>query len=189
MFEDKKIEEVIRYFGCNVEKGLTQEEAARLLKLNGRNEMKAARKKTLLESFFKQLNDPLIYVLIAAAVVSVILKEVSDAVIIGVVVFMNAIVGMVQEGKAQKALDSLKKTDQPEGSGDQRREQNGDTGSRTGNGRPGMSGSRLPGAGRSASDQDQQPENRRVFPDRRVSARGEGSMVSGERECAFRRSP
>lgn len=113
MFEDKKIEEVIRYFGCNVEKGLTQEEAARLLKLNGRNEMKAARKKTLLESFFKQLNDPLIYVLIAAAVVSVILKEVSDAVIIGVVVFMNAIVGMVQEGKAQKALDSLKKLTSP----------------------------------------------------------------------------
>lgn len=109
MFEDKNIEEVIRHFGCNMQKGLTQEEAVRRLKQNGRNEMKAARKKTLLESFFEQLNDPLIYVLIAAAVVSIVLKEVSDAVIIGVVVFMNAIVGMVQEGKAQKALDSLKK--------------------------------------------------------------------------------
>ncbi len=113
MFEDKNIEEVIRHFGCNMQKGLTQEEAVRRLKQNGRNEMKAARKKTLLESFFEQLNDPLIYVLIAAAVVSIVLKEVSDAVIIGVVVFMNAIVGMVQEGKAQKALDSLKKLTSP----------------------------------------------------------------------------
>lgn len=113
MYENKSIEEVIRHFGCHVEKGLTEEEAERRLRQNGRNEMKAARKKTLLESFFEQLNDPLIYVLIAAAVVSVILHEVSDAMIIGVVVFVNAVVGMVQEGKAQKALDSLKKLTSP----------------------------------------------------------------------------
>ena len=113
LFENKNIEEVIRHFGCHVEKGLTEEEAERRLRQNGRNEMKAARKKTLLESFFEQLNDPLIYVLIGAAVVSVILHEVSDAVIIGVVVFVNAVVGMVQEGKAQKALDSLKKLTSP----------------------------------------------------------------------------
>ncbi len=113
MFEKQRIEEVIRQFESHGEKGLTEAEAAVRLRRDGKNEMKEARKKTLLESFFEQLNDPLIYVLIGAAAVSVMLKEVSDAVIIGVVVFMNAIVGMVQEGKAQKALDSLKKLTSP----------------------------------------------------------------------------
>lgn len=113
VFENKRIEEVIQHFGCHMQKGLTEEEAVKRLRQNGRNEMKEARKKTLLESFFEQLNDPLIYVLIGAAIVSVILHEISDAIIIGVVVFMNAVVGMVQEGKAQKALESLKKLTSP----------------------------------------------------------------------------
>ncbi len=113
MFENQRIEEVIHHLGCHMEKGLTEEEAAMRLKRDGKNEMKAARKKTVVESFLEQLNDPLIYVLIGAAVVSVILHESSDAIIIGVVVFMNAVVGMVQEGKAQKALDSLKKMTSP----------------------------------------------------------------------------
>ncbi|MBR5247671.1 MAG: cation-translocating P-type ATPase [Lachnospiraceae bacterium] len=113
MFEKQRIEEVIRQLQSHGEKGLTEAEAAVRLKRDGKNEMKEVQKKTLLDSFFEQLNDPLIYVLIGAAAVSVMLKEVSDAVIIGVVVFMNAIVGMVQEGKAQKALDSLKKLTSP----------------------------------------------------------------------------
>ena len=113
MFENQRIEGVISHFGSHGEKGLTEAEAAARLRRDGKNEMKEARKKTIVESFLEQLNDPLIYVLIGAAVVSVVLKEVSDAIIIGVVVFMNAIVGMVQEGKAQKALDSLKKLTSP----------------------------------------------------------------------------
>lgn len=96
-----------------MEMGLTEEEAGRRLAQNGKNELKEARKKSLPEAFFEQLNDPLIYVLIAAAVISVLLKEVSDAVIIGIVICMNAIIGMIQEGKAQKALESLKKLTSP----------------------------------------------------------------------------
>lgn len=113
LFEKQRIEEVIEHFRSHKERGLTEAEAAVRLRRNGKNELKEARKKTLPESFLEQLNDPLIYVLIGAAAVSVMLREVSDAVIIGVVVFMNAIVGMVQEGKAQKALDSLKKLTSP----------------------------------------------------------------------------
>ena len=113
LFEKKRIEEVVRHFESHGEKGLAEAEATVRLRRDGKNEMKEARKKTIVESFLEQLNDPLIYVLIGAAVVSVVLKEVSDAIIIGVVVFMNAIVGMVQEGKAQKALDSLKKLTSP----------------------------------------------------------------------------
>ena len=71
------------------------------------------KKKSVLQSFLEQLNDPLIYVLLAAALISVLLGEYSDAGIIAFVVCLNAAVGVLQEGKAQRALDSLKQLMQP----------------------------------------------------------------------------
>lgn len=93
--------------------GLTEEEAAQRLLENGRNELQASRSKTPIETFLSQLNDPLIYVLLGAAVISILLGELADAAIICVVVFLNAFVGMVQEGKARKALEALKKLTSP----------------------------------------------------------------------------
>ena len=58
--------------------------------------------------------DPLIFLLLIAAVLSVFLGELSDAVIIGTVVVVNALVGMLQEGKARKALEALKKLTSPQ---------------------------------------------------------------------------
>lgn len=87
-------------------KGLTEGEAFRRLQQNGRNEMRAARKKTKIQLFLEQLKDPLIYILLIAAVVSILLGEISDAVIIGTVVLVNALVGMLQEGKAKKSAGS-----------------------------------------------------------------------------------
>lgn len=113
MFEQYSTAETIAELKTDGVKGLTSAEAGRRLGMYGRNEMKAARKKTAAESFLEQLNDPLIYVLIVAAAVSVFLGEISDAVIIGAVVALNAVVGMLQEGKARKALDSLKKLTSP----------------------------------------------------------------------------
>jgi len=113
VFEKCSVQETCLKLKSNEQQGLTEGEALRRLQANGRNEMKSARKKTALESFFEQLNDPLIYVLMAAAGVSVFLKEYSDAVIIGVVILVNAFVGMLQEGKARKALEALKKLTSP----------------------------------------------------------------------------
>lgn len=113
MFEQYDIRETAKELKSDGNKGLSMGEAGQRLRRDGRNEMKGARKKTLIESFLGQLNDPLIYVLIAAASVSVMLGEVSDAVIIGVVVVVNAVVGLCQEGKARKALESLKKLTSP----------------------------------------------------------------------------
>lgn len=113
MFEQCSVQEVINRFGSDSERGLCEAEAKKRLLENGRNEMKEPRKKTAIENFLEQLKDPLIYVLIIAAVVSVFLQEISDAVIIGVVVFVNALVGMIQEGKARKALEALKKLTTP----------------------------------------------------------------------------
>ena len=113
MFEQCSVVETIDELKSDGQSGLSVREAGERLRRDGRNEMKAPRKKTIVESFLEQLNDPLIYVLIVAAVVSVLLREISDAAIIGVVVAMNAVVGMLQEGKARKALDSLKKLASP----------------------------------------------------------------------------
>ncbi len=116
MFEQWDIGETAEELNSDLHRGLKMEEAAKRLKRDGRNEMRAPRKKTVIETFLGQLCDPLIYVLMVAAMVSVLLGEVSDAVIIGVVVVLNAAVGMLQEGKAKKALESLKKLTSPKAS-------------------------------------------------------------------------
>ena len=112
-FEAKNIREVCALLATDPDRGLSEKEAAKRHETGGPNELKETKKKSALESFLEQLNDPLIYVLMVAAVISLLLHEISDAAIIAVVVCMNAVVGMIQEGKAQKALDSLKKLTSP----------------------------------------------------------------------------
>lgn len=113
MFEARSIQETCRELQSDGERGLTRQEAVRRYSIHGKNALQEKRKRTVIESFFSQLNDPLIYVLLAAAAISVFLEETSDAIIIGVVVVLNAVVGMIQEGKAQRALESLKKLVSP----------------------------------------------------------------------------
>ncbi len=88
-------------------------EAERRKRLYGKNELPDAKRKNPAVRFLQQLQDPLIYVLLAASAISILLDEISDTLIILFVVFMNALVGLIQEGKAQKALDSLKKLSSP----------------------------------------------------------------------------
>lgn len=113
MFEEKSAQEVAAHFRTDIKRGLGTLEAEKRLKANGPNELEQEHKKTAVEAFFEQLNDPLICVLLVAAFVSFLLREISDALIIVVVVLVNATVGVIQEGKAQKALDSLKKMTSP----------------------------------------------------------------------------
>ncbi|MGN1147163.1 MAG: cation-translocating P-type ATPase [Lachnospiraceae bacterium] len=79
----------------------------------GHNILEEARRKTALQRFFEQLNDPLIFILFIAAAISLLLREYSDAAIILAVILVNAVVGLIQEGKAQRALDSLKEMTSP----------------------------------------------------------------------------
>lgn len=113
MFERESAQDAVIHLKSDGTRGLSEAEAKRRLQVNGRNEMKAPRKKTAIETFLEQLQDPLIYVLMAAAGVSVFLQELNDAIIIGVVVCVNALVGMIQEGKARKALEALKRMTTP----------------------------------------------------------------------------
>lgn len=109
MFEDKTADEIYRQFECNGDKGLSEEEAAGRLRHYGKNKLDEPRKRTIFNKIGEQLCDSLIFVLFAAAGLSFLLREYSDAVIILLVVALNAAVGVIQEGKAEKALDALKK--------------------------------------------------------------------------------
>ena len=95
-------------------RGLTEQEARRRLARDGYNQMQEKKPKSPLVTFVEQLKDPLIYILVVAAVISTMLGEISDAVIIVVVVLVNATVGMIQEGRAEKALEALKQLTIPQ---------------------------------------------------------------------------
>ena len=90
-------------------KGLTQEEADKRLAQNGRNVLKEEKPKSVLTMFLEQILNFTNAILAAAIIISIILQDYGEAIIMLVIVIANAIIGVVQEGKAQKALDALKK--------------------------------------------------------------------------------
>ena len=94
------------------EQGLTSSEAAKRLAANGKNQLEAAKPKSLIRRFFEQFTDPMIIVLLVAAAVSGVLAVVenesfADVIIILSVVIVNAILGVYQESKAEKAIEAL----------------------------------------------------------------------------------
>ncbi|MDR0380773.1 MAG: cation-translocating P-type ATPase [Oscillospiraceae bacterium] len=94
--------------------GLSAQEAADRLARGGPNELTQGRKKTWLMIFAAQFGDFMIWVLIAAAVISALLREYVDAGIIALVVVMNGVLGTIQESRAEQALAALKKLAAPE---------------------------------------------------------------------------
>ncbi len=97
----------------NEQHGLTEEIVNGRLKQYGFNELATKQKRTLLQRIFAQINDVLVYVLIIAALISAFVGEWADASIIALVVVLNAVIGVVQESKAEQALEALKKMATP----------------------------------------------------------------------------
>ena len=108
-------DEIISLLQSSLE-GITQEEAANRLARNGYNEVEPKKEHGPVYKFLKQFASPLIYVLLAASVVTFFLKEYADMTVILAVVLANAIIGFIQEYKAERALESLAKMLVPEAS-------------------------------------------------------------------------
>lgn len=96
------------------ENGLSESEAEKRLLENGRNKLTEAKGKSIFVRFLEQLADPMIIILLAAALVSGILAAIenesfTDVIIILAVVLINAVLGVYQESKAEKAIEALQK--------------------------------------------------------------------------------
>ncbi|MBA4538004.1 calcium-transporting P-type ATPase, PMR1-type [Bacillus aquiflavi] len=113
MWYKKEIDETVQTLKTNLEAGLTNDEAKKRLEQYGPNTFQESKRPTLLKLLWEQMNSLLIYILMGAALISLVVGEVSDAVIILMVILLNAVIGVIQESKAEKALEELKKMASP----------------------------------------------------------------------------
>ena len=116
----KPLNETVEKFSSNVENGLTKEQVKVSQEKYGKNKLREKKKKTKIQKFFDQFKDVMILILIAAAVVSFITAcaghdpiEFFEPALILFIVVLNAIMGVIQENKAEKALDALKSLSAP----------------------------------------------------------------------------
>lgn len=113
MWFNKTTEDVLTLLNSNLDNGLSSEQVEDHKSKYGLNKFTTKKPKTKVQMFFAQLNDMMIYILLVAAILSAVVGETSDSIIILIVILINAIVGMIQEAKAEKALDALKELSTP----------------------------------------------------------------------------
>ena len=119
-FHSEDLQSVLAEVDTNVETGLTKEEVKKRTEKFGKNKLQEKKKKSWAAKFFEQFKDVMIVILIIAAVVSFVIacveknpKEFFEPVLILLIVILNAIMGVVQESKAEKALDALNNMSAP----------------------------------------------------------------------------
>ena len=119
MWETLKIDEITRKLKTNLKIGLTDKEVEERIKKYGNNVLKDKKKDNLIFKFIKQFKDFMIIILIVASIISAIMSYVDgsgdyiDSIIIIAIVIFNAVMGLVQENKAEKSLEALKKMSAP----------------------------------------------------------------------------
>ena len=119
MWQTLNLSEVKQKLKTNYQYGLTNEEVEKRFKEYGENKLEDKPKESLIIKFFKQFNDFMIIILIIASIVSAVIERIQgsndylDSIIIIAIVVFNAIMGIVQEAKAEKSLEALKKMTAP----------------------------------------------------------------------------
>lgn len=113
MWFSKSKEAVLYELEVDPSRGLTEAEAQARLKKYGPNKLKARKKKSVFQLFLAQLQDWLIYVLFAAVVITLIMGEYIDVIIIIAVIVLNAVLGVIQEVRAGNAIEALQKMASP----------------------------------------------------------------------------
>ncbi len=120
VFYSNSKEEVLNALGTDAVNGLSSNEAKTRHEKYGDNKLKEKKKKTTLERFFDQFKDAMILILLAAAAISFVIaiaernpKEFFEPILILLIVVLNAVMGVMQESKAEKALEALKNMSAP----------------------------------------------------------------------------
>lgn len=113
------LDKVIDSFGSNSDGGLSESQATKNLEKYGENVLKAQKHRTFFQKFVDQLKDYMVIILIIAAIISFVIALVEkegtfiDSIIILAIVIFNAVLGVIQESGAEKALDALKSMSAP----------------------------------------------------------------------------
>ncbi len=110
---NKSKDEVISELNTNENSGLSDEEVSKRLVTYGKNELEAQKKKSFWSKLVEQFADFLIIILLVAAGISAAVGEKEDAIVILAIVVINAILGIYQEGKAEKSVEALQKMSAP----------------------------------------------------------------------------
>ena len=110
---NKPQEQTLQELQSNLSAGLSTEKATELLQIHGYNELKEKERESLFSKFIGQFKDFLVLILIAASIISAFLGEAVDSIAILIIVLLNAVLGIVQETKAEKALAALKQMSAP----------------------------------------------------------------------------
>ena len=115
MYYNREIKELAQEFNTDLKNGLKQQQVNANLEKYGFNELEQAKKQSIVVRFFLQFKDALTIILIIAAIISIIVEptEWIDSAIIVFVVVVNAILGLVQENNAERALEALQKMASP----------------------------------------------------------------------------
>ena len=119
MWHTNEIEEIEKNFRTNKIYGLKTEEAKKRLEHFGENKLANKKKENIFIKFIKQFNDFMIIILIIASIISAIITKMNgendyiDSIIIIAIVVFNAIMGLIQEAKAEKSLEALKNMTAP----------------------------------------------------------------------------
>lgn len=107
-------DEILQELDVDPQTGLSTSESQARQKIYGKNELEAEQSVPLWQKILAQFKDVMVITLIVAALISGILGELVDAMLIIAIVIINALLGVYQEGKAEKAIDSLQKMAAPE---------------------------------------------------------------------------
>lgn len=106
-------DELIKLYDVKSDRGLTKLQVERRLAQHGPNILRVEKKASRLSKFISQFKSPVILTLLAATVISALLGEMADAVAIVAIVFINALIGFVQESRAEASVEALKKLSAP----------------------------------------------------------------------------
>lgn len=119
MWSTMPLGEVVRKLNTDLNTGLREEQAIKIREKSGENKLIESKKESVFVKFIKQFNDFMIIILIIAALISAVMAYVEgtgdylDSIIIIFIVVLNAIMGVIQEAKAEKSLEALKKMSAP----------------------------------------------------------------------------
>ena len=112
MFYKLSVKEVLSELHSSID-GLSDSEAKNRLLKFGRNEIINIKRFSILKLFISQFQNFIVYILLGAVLLSLVFSEYNDAVVIGIVVIINTLLGFFQEFKAEKAIESLRKLSSP----------------------------------------------------------------------------